>query len=483
MMKLGAVDKFFAKLEKHWKLAFAFGVLMLALAFIFQSAIQSLITPHLPFLKLLALITGPVATIFGFYLGYKSKKELIDHTRSSEIKLVTSAAELSRKSETIGELNSDLRARTAELGASKQRLEEQTTELKLEANRVALLDANLRRVTDGGNELWKAYPARPFPQYYEWLRAPQGAKIVTIGNLKGGVGKTTIAANLAAYISTKREKPVLLIDLDYQGSLSNMMMFAAGIEEVPSLVNDLFVHDASLETIDKASIHLASVLSRAWIVPASYTLGSVEGNVLFKWLMEPDQKIDARYLLARQLLQPSVRQRFSMIIIDMPPRMTLGAVGALVASHHLIVPSALDKMSAEAVLQFLSMTRAIKADLDLDLDLLGAVGSLSRQDKLSSNETLSWSRIGEHCQKTWGVDKEFRFNRTIPRKERIAEAAGETVAYAVPGQKGDDARKLFDALGDEIWLRMFGPQSTSLAGDTSPQEELAPATIATHDSD
>ena len=57
-------------------------------------------------------------------------------------------------------------------------------------------------------------PARPFDKYREWLNERAGARIVTVGNLKGGVGKTTIAANLAAYISEKRGLPVLLVDLD-----------------------------------------------------------------------------------------------------------------------------------------------------------------------------------------------------------------------------------------------------------------------------
>ncbi len=480
MVKLGLIDRIFRHLEKHKKITIAAGLAALVLAFILQRPLQGLVDQHALFIKLLAVVLGPVATVLGFYLGYKSKRELIDHTKISEAtlassskeslaKLVTLSERLNEKSEEIGKLTTNLEVSRRDLENSQKELKEKEASLSIEAIRVRTLDTNLRRVTGGGHNLWQAYPPRPFPEYYEWLRAPRGAKIVTIGNLKGGVGKTTIAANLAAYVSQRREKPVLLIDLDYQGSLSNMMMFAAGMEDVPSNVNTLFEKDATLETLDKATVHLAKILPRGWVVPASYTLGEVEGSLLLKWLMEPDQKLDARYILARFLLNPSVRSRYSLIILDMPPRLTLGAVGALIASHHLIVPAALDKMSAEAVLQFLNVTNAIKNDMSLDLDLLGAVGTLSRFDTLRPNEALAWTRIGEHCNSVWGHERDYRFSRTIPRKDKIAEAAGEAVAYLADGAGGNGVRQIFNALGDEVWDRIFGTPHLDAGTQSSPQ--------------
>ena len=90
-----------------------------------------------------------------------------------------------------------------------------------------------------------------------------------------------------------------------------------------------------------------------------------------------------RYRLANALLRPEVRQSYAAIVLDMPPRMTLGSINALVASHAFVVPTILDTLSVEAVGQFLTNMKAIKADLRLDLDLAGIVGMLTRQAKPS----------------------------------------------------------------------------------------------------
>lgn len=396
-----------------------------------------LIRPYEGLLKIFGLVLGPVFAGIGFWLSRKDKNELTEK-----------AGLAARASEEARRAHQDLTWKQAELDQAARQVQNREVEIQK-------LQDDIRRLTDRSEDLWKVKPPRPFAQYAEWRNQnARGAKILTIGNLKGGVGKTTIAANLAAYISEKRHMSVLLIDLDYQGSLSNMLMLAAEKPDVTSHVETLFDPEASPVRIAEAQIHLAPKLNQAWITPSNYTLAKLENVLLAKWLVEQDQAVDSRYLLARFVLRPEIRRDYQIIIIDMPPRLTMGSINALVASDYLLVPTVLDKMSAEAVATFLSQMKSIKEGMSLTLELAGIVGTLSRSDCLSDSEKKAYvsARTAGHV---WDETKDYMLSSVVPRKAAIGRAAGEDIAY-VAGDNADrnTARAVFDPLCAEILTRI-----------------------------
>jgi chromosome partitioning protein len=389
----------------------------------FSAWLGELIAPFDPLLKIISYIVGPAFAIVAFWLNRKHREELTK--QATQLGQAREAAE-----------------------AKQREVDEAQRELAARGAQITKLRHDLESITEGAQELWKLRPPRAFPEYMEWMQPGAGARLITFGNLKGGVGKTTLAANFAAYLSHKRHKPVLLVDLDYQGSLSNMLMLAIEREEVESRVDWLFDEVADLATLDRAAIHLVPKLCQAWLVPANYTFAQLENRLLLHWMLQRDGAVDVRYRLAHALLRPEVRRKYAAIIFDMPPRMTLGALNALVASHTFVVPTVLDKLSAEAVGQFLTNMRAIRADLKLNIELAGIAGVMTRAINLAPTEVEALERAREGGQK-WKEDTDYVFKSTLPRRVDIANAAGGDIAYFGNDTNGP-LSDLFDPLFEEI---------------------------------
>src|SRR5262249_14789409 len=119
-------------------------------------------------------------------------------------------------------------------------------------------------------------------------------KVIVVANNKGGVGKTTLTAALAAYFEKKWDKRVLLIDLDYQGSLTNWMIKAAGIPIAPNQSHRLAHANGLVDgTARKFWVaeplrndKLADGFAKAQLITADYSLTKHETKLLLNWLLQ-----------------------------------------------------------------------------------------------------------------------------------------------------------------------------------------------------
>jgi cellulose biosynthesis protein BcsQ len=178
-------------------------------------------------------------------------------------------------------------------------------------------------------------------------REQRRTRFIALVNLKGGVGKTTLTLNLGVSLG-QRGKKVLLVDLDFQGTLSNLAL-------PRELVNDYrdkgWTTDALLKA--NAAAPVQSLLfavqeagnCRAMI--AREHLELVEFERQSRFFVNPEQ--EARFLLQKALHVPEIFEQFDYVLFDCPPRMSTACINALTCSDYVLVPSTLSQLDIEAV--------------------------------------------------------------------------------------------------------------------------------------
>jgi cellulose biosynthesis protein BcsQ len=351
--------------------------------------------------------------------------------------------ELAQKYAELESVEAELITKEAALVQADAALRKQREDI---AKREGVLDTVRSAFTGKEGDLWCLHPPR-LPAGYSRHRALGRKPIILVANLKGGVGKTTLTTNLAAYF-TEKGKRVLLLDCDYQGSLSNMVQSADGVTDLPRGIIHILSSEADDSAFAIACRPFSNVLKGASIIPARYELASLENRILIEHLLGEDAD-DGRYRLANAILTSRAVDAYDVILIDAPPRLTAAAINAFCVSTHLLIPTLYDGLSSEAVGTFLDSARKLRSVLNHEIDALGVVGMLTAQKELKLQEAHWKEMARQQALEAWGTDVLF-FDRHIPRKQDIANAAGQAIAY----YEKTEIRDLFKVLGDEIYERL-----------------------------
>ena len=251
------------------------------------------------------------------------------------------------------------------------------------------------------------------------------AKIISLANQKGGVGKTTTAINLSAALA-KEGKKVLLVDADPQANASSGL----GID-IRNL--EATIYECLVSGIDpKLAIHHTGV-DNLDLIPSHIDLVGAEIAML---------GLEDRELLMNRILS-HLRDQYDFILIDCSPSLGLITVNALTASDSVIIPVQAEFFALEGIAKLLNTIKIIKSKLNPQLKIEGFLVTMF------DNRLRLSTQVYDEVKKHFGS---LVFNTVITRNVRLSEAPshGLSVLDYDPSSKG---AKNYAALAKEVIKR------------------------------
>ena len=248
-------------------------------------------------------------------------------------------------------------------------------------------------------------------------------KVFVFVNQKGGVGKTTSAINIGAYIAVGGKK-VLLVDFDSQGNMSS----GVGVSKKKPTIYELL---AGQSTIDETIKH--SGVKNLDVISASIDLSGAAIELV-------DQE-NREYFL-KNALAP-VREKYDYILIDCPPSLGILTLNGLAAADAVLVPMQCEYFALEGITLLLQTVKKVQESINKNLVIGGIFFTMyDSRTRLAQDVVMQVK----------SYFKDVVFNTIIPRNVRLSEAPshGEPICVYDPNCV---VAKSYQRLAEEVIRR------------------------------
>ncbi len=260
------------------------------------------------------------------------------------------------------------------------------------------------------------------PPGSKWAIPQAMGKIIVFANQKGGVGKTTTAVNLGAYLA-EAGKRVLLVDFDPQSNTSSSV---GARKDTPGIYDVIMRKVPAERAIQQCSVPNLSIIASS----IDLTGATVE-------LVNQEKR---EFFLKRSLLP--LTGTFDYIFIDCPPSLGLLTLNGLVAADSVIIPLQCEYFALEGLSLLLKTVNRVQKGLNTELKIGGILFTMYDSRTRLANDVV---------QEVTGYFKEKVFRTIIPRNVRLSEAP----SFAKPISQYDReciGARSYQKLAEEVLL-------------------------------